>query len=91
MYSEIQQKSSGTEVIQLVPRLLSMEYDDFFSQVPQDQNRWFQLHFQSEREIKNTVTAIKSIEKHLSVKGIFINVNFQALGNRKRLQIEIRR
>lgn len=61
VYSEIQQKSSGAEVIQMVPRLLSMEYDDFFSQVPQDQNQWFQLHFQSEREIKNAVAAIKSI------------------------------
>lgn len=80
----LQRAAYRNNAIQMVPKLLSYSMDEFFDEVPSDQQQWCQLHFDTQAELDNVENTIKKIESFNTVKGIFINVDLADLGNRER-------
>lgn len=71
-------------VMQMVPKKVSFKWDEFFQNTPLDQKHWFQLHFEDQAELDRVERIVKKMETFPSVKGIFINVDLQDLGNREK-------
>lgn len=80
----LQKAAYATKAMQMVPKLMSFKYEDFFATVPSDQNQWFQYHFEHVPEVKNIGNMIKKIELFPTIRGIFINVDCAAIGNREK-------
>ena len=80
----LQQAAYKSNIMQMVPMLMSYSLDEFFQSVPEDQNQWYQLHFDTYKELANLENRIKEIEKYKTVKAIFINVDLADLGNREK-------
>lgn len=71
-------------IIQMVPKLLTYPRDKFFSEVPHDQKKWAQLHFDTQQELDDMPKFVERINKCKNIKGIFVNVDLADLGNRER-------
>lgn len=80
----LQRSAYKTNIMQMVPLLLSYSLDDFFSEVPEDQNQWFQVHFDCQEQLDKSIEIVKRIESFPNVKGLFINVDLADLGNREK-------
>lgn len=74
------------KIIEMVPTQLSFPYKEFMSEVPEDQEHWAQVHFYSEDDVKNSRAKFERFENSPSVKGVFVNADIDALGNREKDQ-----
>lgn len=80
----LQRAAYNTNIMQMVPKLLSYSLDDFFGEVPQDQKQWFQVHFDCQEQLDKSIETVKQIESFTNIKGLFINVDLADLGNREK-------
>lgn len=80
----LQAASYAANVMHMVPKMNSYSIDEFFEVVPDDQNHWYQYHFDTQEEIDNIEQLVKKVEKMPSVKGFFFNVDLDDIGNREK-------
>lgn len=80
----LQGASYAANVLHMVPKMCSYSIDEFFDVVPDDQNHWYQYHFDTQEEIDNIEQLVKKVEKMPSVKGFFFNVDLDDIGNREK-------
>lgn len=67
----LQAASYAANVMHMVPKMNSYSIDEFFEVVPDDQNHWYQYHFDTQEEIDNIEQLVKKVGKMPSVKGFF--------------------
>ncbi|SCU82633.1 LAMI_0C00232g1_1 [Lachancea mirantina] len=80
----LQSAAYDANVMQMIPKQNSYSIDEFFAHVPEDQNHWYQYHFDTDEDIKNVGTLIQRLEQEPSVKGLFFNVDLPTIGNREK-------
>lgn len=80
----LQAASYDANVLHMVPKQNSYSFDDFFGVVPDDQNHWFQYHFDDQEELEGFGELVKKAEQQPSIKGIFLNVDLTDIGNREK-------
>lgn len=79
------QKAAYREgIVQMVPRQLSIDLDEFFAGVPSSQELWYQLHFYTTQQLEDMDTYLGRIHLFENIKGIFFNVDVTDLGNREK-------
>lgn len=71
-------------IVQMVPRQNSIDFEEFYDGVPEDQAQWSQFHFYTDEELEDMDTYIKRFESKKNIKGLFFNVDLGALGNREK-------
>lgn len=80
----LQAAAYNKNVMQMVPKQNSFSVEEFYSVVPNDQNQWFQYHFNTKEELKNAHDIVQLAESLPSIKGIFFNVDLADIGNREK-------
>ncbi|CDO95214.1 unnamed protein product [Kluyveromyces dobzhanskii CBS 2104] len=80
----LQAASYDANVMQMVPKQNSYSFEEFFSNVPDDQNQWMQYHFDTQEELDNLDSWVEKSSALPSAKGLFFNVDLADIGNREK-------
>lgn len=80
----LQRAAYKENIVQMVPKQSSIDWDDFYSEVPVDQKQWGQLHFYSTEELEDMDTYLTKFQSKPNFTGIFFNVDNADLGNREK-------
>lgn len=80
----LQRAAYKEKIVQMVPTQNSIDFDEFFAGVPEDQEQWSQVHFYSDEELADMDGLINKMEGTKKIKGMFFNVDLAALGNREK-------
>lgn len=80
----LQRAAYSEGIVQMVPRQISIDLDEFYAGVPSDQKQWCQLHFYSSAEMEDMDKYLNQIHSYDNIKGIFFNVDVVDLGNREK-------
>lgn len=80
----LQRGAYREKIVQMVPKQISIDMDEFFAGVPADQQQWAQHHFYSDRELENVDQLLEKFHLVPNLKAIFFNVDVVDLGNREK-------
>ncbi|SCU79157.1 LANO_0A05270g1_1 [Lachancea nothofagi CBS 11611] len=80
----LQAAAEKANVMQMVPKQSSYSIEEFFEHVPDNQNHWYQYHFDDVEQLNNVGILIKELESQPTVKGLFLNVDLRDIGNREK-------
>lgn len=80
----LQKAAYAENIVQMIPRQISVDIDEFLAGVPKDQKQWSQWHFYSQKDYDNVLQHIKRMEDLGTVKALFFNVDLADLGARER-------
>lgn len=71
-------------LVQMIPVMSSKTLQEITNTTQRDQNVWFQLHFENDREYQHAEDTIKKICEYDNIKLIFINADVAAESNREK-------
>lgn len=71
-------------IIEMIPTQCSYSFDEFLQYSQPDQKQWYQLHFYGDINLPGKMDIFHKINQSDNIKGICINVDLAALGNRER-------
>lgn len=80
----LQAAAYEANVMEMVPKQNSFSPEEFYADVPDDQNQWMQYHFHDREEFENVEKVLREAESRPSIKGIFFNVDLADIGNREK-------
>lgn len=80
----LQKGAYKEKIVQMVPRQNSIEFDEFFAGVPEDQEQWAQMHFYSTEEMEDMDKYLTKFHSKPNIKAVFFNVDVVDLGNREK-------
>lgn len=80
----LQAAAYEANVMEMVPKQNSFSSEEFYKDVPEDQNQWMQYHFHDREELENVEQVLREAEARPSIKGIFFNVDLADIGNREK-------
>lgn len=71
-------------IIEMIPTQCSYSFDEFLLYSKSDQNQWYQIHFYGDINQPGKMDIFNKVNQNDNIKGICINVDLAALGNRER-------
>lgn len=80
----LQRAAYRENIVQMVPRQNSIGFDEFFEEVPKDQQQWAQMHFYTTEELEDMDNYLAKFQSKSNIKAIFFNVDVVDLGNREK-------
>lgn len=71
-------------IVEMIPTQCLYPLEEFLGHSQPDQNQWYQMHFYGELMSPKNLAVFDKVNAAANIKGICINVDLAALGNRER-------
>lgn len=80
----LQRAAYKEKIVQMVPKQNSIDFNEFYDGVPEDQELWTQVHYYTSEELENMDELLSRFHARKNLKGLFFNVDVTAIGNREK-------
>lgn len=80
----LQRAAYKEKIVQMVPKQNSIDFDEFYDGVPEDQELWTQIHLYTDEELAQMDQTLRKFENRKNLKALFLNVDVTAIGNREK-------